>query len=64
MVGSAYYGLEHDQNGNVKSNEPVESDAPGASLFVEFKLKPGEEKIIRTMMAWYVPDTNLRNRRG
>ena len=47
------------KEGNVKANEPVESGAPGASLFVPFKLKPGEEKTIRVMMAWYVPDSEL-----
>ena len=45
--------------GNVKENEPVDSGAPGASLFVPFKLKPGEEKKIQLMMAWYVPDSDL-----
>lgn len=39
---------------------PVERDAPGASLFVPFTLKPGEERTIRVLMAWYVPDTHLR----
>jgi len=38
----------------------VEKDAPGASLFVPFTLKPGEEKKIVLLMAWYVPDTHLR----
>jgi uncharacterized protein (DUF608 family) len=47
------------KEGNVKNNEPVESGAPGASLFVPFKLNPGEEKTIRLMMAWYVPDSDL-----
>jgi uncharacterized protein (DUF608 family) len=40
--------------------EPVESGAPGASLYVPFTLKPGETKTIRLMLAWYVPETNLR----
>ncbi len=47
-------------NADVKSNAPVDKDAPGASLFVPFKLKPGEEKTISLMMAWYVPNTKLR----
>ncbi len=41
------------------ANPPVSKDAPGASLFVPFSLKPGEEKTIRLMMAWYVPNTKL-----
>jgi uncharacterized protein (DUF608 family) len=46
---------------NTSSVEPVEKNAPGASLYVAFSLKPGEEKTIRVMMAWYVPDSHLRN---
>ena len=34
--------------------------SPGASLYVPFKLDPGEEKTIRIMMSWYVPHSNLR----
>ncbi|WP_346318369.1 GH116 family glycosyl hydrolase [Chitinophaga sp. YIM B06452] len=43
-----------------KNNAPVEKDAPGASLFVPFRLGPGEKKTIRLLMAWYVPDSKLR----
>ncbi len=39
---------------------PVEKDAPGASLYVPFTLKPGETRTIRIMMSWYVPDTDMR----
>lgn len=48
------------KDGAVKNNAPVEKDAPGGSLFVPFRLKPGEKKVIRLMMAWYVPDSRLR----
>ncbi|MES2807709.1 MAG: GH116 family glycosyl hydrolase [Bacteroidota bacterium] len=48
------------ENVDVVSNPPVERDAPGASLFVPFKIGPGEEKTIRLMMTWYVPNTKLR----
>lgn len=48
------------RNGEVKQNDPVDEGAPGASLFVPFTLKPGEKKTIRLMMAWYIPDSNLR----
>lgn len=47
------------KQGGVKSNPPVESGSPGASLYVPFNLAPGKEKIIRLMMAWYTPDTGL-----
>jgi uncharacterized protein (DUF608 family) len=46
------------QDAEVKSNPPV-ADAQGASLFVPFILKPGQEKTIRLMMAWYVPNTKM-----
>ena len=43
-----------------KSNDPVGSGAPGASLFIPFQLTPGEKKTIRIMMAWYVPESDVR----
>ncbi|HEX8332373.1 MAG TPA: GH116 family glycosyl hydrolase, partial [Segetibacter sp.] len=48
------------KEGNVKAVEPVEAGAPGASLFVPFTLRAGEEKTIRVMMAWYMPDSDVR----
>lgn len=47
-------------NGETRSSDPVGQGAPGASLFVPFSLNPGETKVIRLMMAWYVPDSNLK----
>ena len=44
----------------VKSNPPVERDSPGATLFVPFSLTPGEEKVVKLMITWYVPDSDLR----
>jgi uncharacterized protein (DUF608 family) len=44
----------------LKQTEPVESGAPGASLYVPFTLSAGEQKIIRIMTAWYVPITDIR----
>lgn len=35
-------------------------DSPGASVYVPFILKPGEEKTIKLMMAWYSPHSDLR----
>ena len=49
------------RKGEVKKVDPVESGAPGASLYVPFKLGPGEEKTIRVMMVWYVPLSDLRH---
>ena len=41
-------------------NPPVPSNAPGASLSVPMTLKPGEEKTVRLLTCWYVPNTKLR----
>ncbi len=43
-----------------RNTAPVADDAPGATLYVPFNLKPGETKVIKLMMAWYVPNTNLK----
>jgi len=43
-----------------RSTPPINNPAPGASLYVPFTLEPGETREIRLMMAWYVPDTNLK----
>lgn len=48
------------KGGKMKRNDPVEEGAPGASLFVPFKLQAGEEKTIRVMMSWYVPESDLK----
>jgi uncharacterized protein (DUF608 family) len=48
------------ENGTVDENPAVNEKATGASLFVPFTLKPGEEKTIRLLFCWYVPYTNLR----
>ena len=47
--------------GTMKTNAPVASDAPGASLYVPFTVKAGAQHTIRLYMAWYVPDSNVRN---
>lgn len=51
---------ENIKKGIIKQREPVEKDAPGASLFIPFTLGPKEKKNIRVLMAWYVPDSDLR----
>ncbi|HVX25799.1 MAG TPA: GH116 family glycosyl hydrolase [Parafilimonas sp.] len=42
-----------------QANEPVEKDAPGASLFVPFTLNAGATKTVKLMIAWYVPESNM-----
>ncbi len=39
---------------------PIEKNAPGATLYVPLTIAPGEEKTVRLMFSWYVPDTNLK----
>ena len=47
-------------NGETRGTPAAEEGAPGASLYIPFNLSPGETKIIKLMMAWYVPVTNLK----
>ena len=51
---------ENIQKGTLPDNPSQEGSSPGASLYVPFHLEPGGEKTIRLMIAWYVPNTNLR----
>ena len=50
---------ENIESGKLPDNQPVETPAPGASIYVPFKLKPGEEKTIAVNFCWYMPDTKL-----
>ena len=45
--------------GDITPVEPAEGTT-GGSLFVPFKLAPGESKTIRLLFCWYVPQTNIR----
>ena len=47
------------RDGLVQAVEPVEKDAPGASLYIPLTLSPGGSKTIRIMMSWYVPETDM-----
>ena len=46
------------KDGTIEAISPVEKDAPGASLYVPFKLAAGKEKVIKLMLAWYTPETD------
>ena len=48
------------QEGNMPENPEIEGSAPGASLFVPFKLAAGEEKTIKLQFCWYVPGSTLK----
>ena len=45
---------------NMAQNQPLKKDSPGASIYVPVKLAPNEEKTVRIMMAWYVPNSKIR----
>jgi len=49
--------------GRLVANPPQSGRCPGASLFTPITLKPGEERTVRLMIAWYVPNTTLRSGR-
>lgn len=48
------------RDGATKNNPPVETGAPGASIYIPFVLDPGAKKTYRIMMTWYVPVTDQR----
>lgn len=51
---------KHVAEADARHVDPVEADAPGASLYVPLTLAPGESRTVRLMMSWYVPNTLLR----
>jgi len=51
---------ESIRDGKTVTRDPVESGAPGASLYVPFRLAQGQKKTIRVLMAWYVPHSDIR----
>ena len=46
--------------GEARAVAPEEEGAPGASIYVPFSLSPGQEKTIRVMAAWYVPESDKK----
>jgi uncharacterized protein (DUF608 family) len=46
--------------GESRMKAPVEKGAPGASLYIPLNLNPGEKRVIKLQMTWYVPDTDLK----
>ena len=51
---------ENIKQSKLKPVSPVEKDALGASLYVPVSLSSGEEKTVRIMFSWYVPNSNIR----
>ena len=52
------------ENANFSGTEAVSSDAPGASIYLPFTLKPGERKLIKVLFSWYTPNSELRIGKG
>ena len=48
------------ENSGIRNNPAIEEDSPGATMFIPFSLSPGEEKTVRIMLTWYVPDSDLK----
>ncbi len=45
---------------STRQHAPVDGGSPGASIYVPFRLKAGEEKTIKLNLVWYVPCTDLQ----
>ncbi|MCK6559659.1 non-lysosomal glucosylceramidase [bacterium] len=51
------------EEGHLPNDAPAENSL-GASLYVPFQLRPGEQKVIPLMLAWYVPHSKIRVGKG
>ena len=47
------------KNAEINEVAPVESDAPGASLYIPFQLAAGKSKTIKILLAWYTPESDF-----
>ena len=47
------------KNGEAKSHPPVPESAPGASIFLPFKIPGKGNKNVRLLMAWFTPESDL-----
>ncbi|MCB9319414.1 MAG: hypothetical protein H6570_09035 [Lewinellaceae bacterium] len=47
------------KKGEAIAVEPVESGAPGASLYIPLQLEPGKATRVTIYFTWYVPHTNI-----
>ena len=56
MVWKAISSGAAPEAGPISEGDP----SPGGSLYVPFRLAPGEEKVIRLRLAWHVPETDIR----
>ncbi|MBW1696400.1 MAG: hypothetical protein JRK26_06350 [Deltaproteobacteria bacterium] len=53
---------KHVADGKLVENEPIRTGrpSPGGSVYVPFKLGPGEEQRIALLFSWYVPVSDMR----
>ena len=47
------------QEGNMRETPPCEGSSPGASIYVPLNLEAGEQKTVKLMFAWYVPQSQI-----
>ena len=47
------------RDGKTNRVEPVEKNAPGASLYVPISVLPGQTSTIKLFFSWYVPESDL-----
>jgi uncharacterized protein (DUF608 family) len=48
------------ETANIHENPPCEGHSPGVSMYIPFKLEPGEEITIPLLFTWYVPESDLK----
>jgi len=53
------------QEGTCSARPPIDEGKPsaGASIHVPLRIAPGQEKTIKLMFSWYVPETDIRRGR-
>ena len=59
-MGSSDNYMGYDSERRNHGISPVEKEPREHHFMFLLLLMPGETKVIRLMMAWYVPDTNLK----
>ena len=48
------------KEGKIDTNDPVEKNAPGASLYVNLNIPAGASKSVKLLSAWYVPESDIK----
>lgn len=52
---------DHIAAGRASEKQPISEGlpSPGGSIYVPLALNPGEQKTVRLMLSWFVPDSNV-----